>query len=146
MGGKGGGGGGGNWQDVYATDPKTGGVLMDASGNMVSKAAYAQQQSDEAAALAAANKPPPAPAPEAPAPAPEAPAPEPEAPKPVDPLGPAVGSGGFIDQPDGAKSPFGAGSMTDTGDVLGGSVLNPPNYWTGKGTTKKSGSQTNTQS
>jgi membrane protein involved in colicin uptake len=145
MGGKGGGGSGGNWQDVYATDPKTGGVLADASGNLVTKAAYAQQQKDEAdkkaaddaAALKAAT-----PAAEA-APA----AAEPEAAAPVadtspprnDTLAPSLG-GGAVDTADPA-APGGAGSgVNSTGDTLGGSILNPPKYWTGTIDKFKSGS------
>jgi len=135
MGGKGGGGGGGssNWQTIYATDPKTGGAMRDASGNLMTHAAYAQQQSDEAAALAAANKPAPAPAPAAAA---AAPAPEPAAPV-VDTSPPAndtlappsVVGGDTTAEPD---TPISGGSAIETaGDTLGGSVLNPPKYWTG---------------
>ena len=154
MGGKGGGGGGGssNWQTIYATDPKTGGAMRDASGNLMTHAAYAQQQSDEAAALAAANKPAPAAAAAAPAPEPEAAAPVVDTSPPKnDTLAPSIGGGSdVIADP---AAPGGAGSSIDTGGVLGGAVLKPPSYWTGNinkykpgsSTSKGGGSMTTTQ-
>ena len=124
MGGKGGGGGGGssNWQAIYATDPKTGGAMRDASGNLMTHAAYAQQQSDEAAALAAANKPAPAPAPAAAA---AAPAPEPAAPvvdtspPKNDTLAPSIG-GGDTDTADPAAHGGAGSGVGNAGDTPGG--------------------------
>jgi hypothetical protein len=154
MGGKGGGGGGGssNWQAIYATDPKTGGAMRDASGNLMTHAAYAQQQSDEAAALAAANKPAPAPAAAAAAPAPEPAAPVVDTSPPKnDTLAPSIGGGSdVIADP---AAPGGAGSGIDNaGSTLGGAVLKPPKYWTGNidkykpgSTSKGGGSMTTTQ-
>ncbi len=64
-----------------------------------------------------------APAPAAPAPVAETPAPVVETPKPVEAIGPPIASGGAIDQPSGQN----------TGEALGGSILNPPAYWVGSG-------------
>lgn len=82
----------------------------------------------------------PAPEPEAaPVPAPE-PAPEP----PPGPLGPAINPGGAITQPTGVNN-------QTAGEVLGGSILNPPAYWvgntgrSGRGTGAGQGSLTTTK-
>jgi len=153
MGGKGGGGGGGGWQtvDQVVADPVLAQQKRDEinamekndpdyfAGTYGPNGNYREtylklfpEQPAPAAKLDEALTPPP----ETPAPAPEPevakpdPAPTTPAPNPIDP-------GGAIDQP--------------TGDVLGGSILNPPKYWVGgidsykKGPSTKSSSLTTTQ-
>lgn len=130
MGGKGGDGGGGNWQDTYATDPNTGGVMTDASGALVTKAQYAAQQAAQqaAAAPAPAAPAPAAPAPAAPAPAGPAPAdPSDASPSNTGPIGPSIGAGSGVVQPSSGDNP---GPAT-TGGSLASSVIKPPQYWVG---------------
>jgi hypothetical protein len=57
--------------------------------------------------------------------------PEPETPATPDPLGPATDAGTPISQPLKANNPMGAGSITNSGDLLGGAVVKPPTYWVG---------------
>lgn len=64
-----------------------------------------------------------APAPAAPAPAAAAPPPPAPPPEPPQAIGPPIPSGGAITQPTGQN----------TGEALGGSILNPPAYWVGSG-------------
>jgi hypothetical protein len=141
MGGKG--GGGDNQQYYYMMQQQQ--AQAKAAQDAADLAAEQKRLAD-----IAANAKQPEPEPEAP----KVEEPAPEEPKPVEALGPAVGGGGFIEQPGGTpKGPLGPGSVTDTGESLGGSILNPPSYWTGKvdqykvapTAQKKIGSQTNTQ-
>jgi hypothetical protein len=153
MGGKGGdGGGGGNPalqaqmqnQGVdlyrYQVDPNYMNSVLD--NNMWDPDKYDNSGNLKNPPTAAAA---PAPAPVAApaaveAPAPAAPVGDPGPPK-NDTLAPSV-SGGSVDAADPA-APGGAGSgvNTDTaGSTLGGSILNPPKYWTGNASKFKSGS------
>lgn len=60
------------------------------------------------------------------------------------PIGPAIGAGGGINQPGGsAANPLSLASDANTalssaGNVLGGAVLSPPNYWTNGGNNPRS--------
>jgi len=148
MGGKGGGGGTSTWQPAYM-DIVEGNQLFDyytetgdspdADGNPnLVKLKEWKMSKQPFAAAAAPEQAAPAPAPAAaPEPAPAAAA----APEPAPAAGPPpISAGGAVEQP---KGP------TNTGDALGGAVLNPPNYWVGGigsyNQAKKSGSLKTTQ-
>jgi len=126
MGGKGGGGDGGEGRAAFdaaydsTSHPgywvnKQNGEVYDTGYNLVG---HKDTMFAEPAPVAAA-----APAPAAPAPAAAAPPPAAETPKPVEAIGPPIQSGGSITQPTGQN----------TGEALGGSILNPPAYWVGSG-------------
>ena len=143
MGGKGGGGGGGGSgmtaeQMGYVLDPTAFGPEGGAaSAGYVTQADYDKKYPKAAAPAAAAT--PAAAAAAAPAAAPAAVAltGDPGPPK-NDTLAPSVPGGTDVADP---AAPGGAGSgVNSTGDTLGGSVLNPPKYWTGNTSKFKSGS------
>jgi hypothetical protein len=136
MGGKDGGGGGGGQYSEQALisrgiDPRR--LQTDAAYyNAVAANGFMSAPADPAPAPAAA--PQAAPAAFADAPAPAAPAPAPEVAPPA-PSGPAASAGGPIPQPTAAGNPTpgntGGTQGPSSGDVLGGSVMAPPNYWVG---------------
>jgi len=134
MGGKGGGGGGGAQSleaQGYVLDPsKFGPADNPASAGYVTQADYdAKYPKAETPAAAAPAAAPAAAEPEpAAAPAAVALTGDPGPPK-NDTLAPSIG-GGATETADPA-APGGTGSAVTAGDTLGGSVLNPPKYWTG---------------
>jgi hypothetical protein len=95
---------------------RTTGEVLDTGYNTVGQKDSMWPEAKPVAAAA------PAPAAAAPAPA-AAPPPAAETPKPVEAIGPPISSGGAITQPTGQN----------TGEALGGSILNPPAYWVGSG-------------
>ena len=142
MGGKGGGGGGSAnpadygmvWDPTGMAGTASGDPgPMTPTGGWVTQAEY-DAKYPKAAPAAAVQEAAPAAAPaEAPAPAPE---PEPTvAPPDPTPMGPAIGAGGAITQP----TAGGNNTSANSGDVLGGAVLKPPNYWVGGISTPTSG-------
>ena len=126
MGGKGGGGDEPGWVPIYrAEQARLAKEKSDADAAASAKAtadaaAAAQKTVDDAKAAPAATTTSDTPA---------AAAAAAEPPPANNTLAPSIGGGGTTVDP---NSPFGTGSGTTTaGDTLGGSVLNPPKYWTG---------------
>jgi hypothetical protein len=148
MGGKGGGGGGGGGMagaNTLGLDSTShpgywidqNGQVSDATGMVVGTK---DSMWPEAAPVAAAAPAPVAAPAAVEAPAPAAPAGDP-GPAKNDTLAPSVAGGGTDAADPAAPGGAGSGVNTDTaGSTLGGSVLNPPKYWTGNASKFKSGS------
>lgn len=147
MGGKGGGGdeeGMARFNAAYDNTSHPGYVIDRATGEVMDRTLNVVGHKDtmwpEARPVVAPKAAAPAPAPEPEAAPVPPPAPEP----PPGPLGPGISPGGAITQPTGVNN-------QTSGEVLGGSILNPPAYWvgntgrSGRGTGAGQGSLTTTK-